>query len=56
MARAVFQGRKTIIGVGGVSSLEDALKMREAGADLVEMYTAFVYKGPKLIREITKTF
>lgn len=56
MARALFQGRKIIIGVGGVSSLDDALKMREAGADLVEIYTAFVYKGPKLIREITKSF
>ena len=55
-ARSVFQGRKIIIGVGGVSSLEDAQKMREAGADLVEVYTAFVYQGPRLIREITKTF
>jgi len=55
-ASAIFKGRKTIIGVGGVSSFEDALKMREAGADLVEVYTAFVYQGPKLIREITKKF
>ncbi|NBT58909.1 dihydroorotate dehydrogenase (quinone), partial [bacterium] len=47
---------KLIIGVGGVSSLDEALQMREAGADLVEIYTAFVYQGPKLVREITKVF
>ncbi|NBX82384.1 hypothetical protein EBQ90_04760 [bacterium] len=46
--------KKNIIGVGGISSLKDALAMREAGADLVEVYTAFVYQGPKMIREISR--
>jgi len=55
-AKGILQGRKLIIGVGGVSSLDEALQMREAGADLVEIYTAFVYQGPKLVREITKVF
>jgi dihydroorotate dehydrogenase len=43
---------KVLIGVGGISSLEDAKKMRAAGADLVEIYTAFIYQGPSLIRAI----
>lgn len=55
-ARDIFRGRKFIVGVGGVSCLDDAQKMREAGADLVEIYTAFIYQGPKLVREITQAF
>lgn len=43
---------KLLIGVGGISSLEDATKMRAAGADLVEIYTAFIYQGPSLIQSI----
>lgn len=35
-----------LIGVGGISSVDDALDMLEAGADLVESLTAFIYKGP----------
>ncbi len=43
-----------IIGVGGIHSAEDALEKIEAGADLVQIYTGFVYKGPKLIKDINK--
>ncbi|NBV50651.1 quinone-dependent dihydroorotate dehydrogenase [bacterium] len=53
-ARRLLGNKKNIIGVGGISSLKDALAMREAGADLVEVYTAFVYQGPKMIREISR--
>lgn len=53
-ARQVLGSKKNIIGVGGVSSLQEAQAMRESGADLVEVYTAFVYQGPKLIREISR--
>jgi dihydroorotate dehydrogenase len=35
-----------VIGVGGVASADDALAMVRAGADLVQMYTGFVYGGP----------
>ena len=35
-----------IIGVGGISSIADAEQMIAAGADLVQVYTAFVYNGP----------
>ena len=43
-----------IIGVGGIHSAEDALEKIEAGADLVQVYTGFVYEGPKLIKRINK--
>ncbi|MFK7782141.1 quinone-dependent dihydroorotate dehydrogenase [Psychroserpens sp.] len=41
-----------IIGVGGIHSAQDALDKIEAGADLVQIYTGFIYEGPKLIRRI----
>ncbi|MBV7267786.1 quinone-dependent dihydroorotate dehydrogenase [Winogradskyella luteola] len=41
-----------IIGVGGIHSAEDALEKLEAGADLVQIYTGFIYEGPKLIKSI----
>lgn len=43
-----------IIGVGGIHSAEDALEKIEAGADLVQVYTGFIYEGPKLIKTISK--
>lgn len=41
-----------IIGVGGIHSAQDALEKLEAGADLVQVYTGFIYEGPKLIKDI----
>lgn len=43
-----------IIGVGGIHSAEDALEKLEAGADLVQLYTGFIYEGPGLIKKINK--
>lgn len=43
-----------IIGVGGIHSAKDALDKIEAGADLVQLYTGFIYEGPNLIRQINK--
>ncbi len=43
-----------IIGVGGIHSAQDALDKIEAGADLVQIYTGFIYEGPGLIKEINK--
>ncbi len=43
-----------IIGVGGISSLEDAREKIRAGATLVQIYTSFIYQGPKLVRELAK--
>jgi dihydroorotate dehydrogenase len=41
-----------IIGVGGIFSAEDALEKLNAGADLVQVYTGFVYEGPGMVRKI----
>ena len=43
-----------IIGVGGIHSAKDALEKLDAGADLVQLYTGFIYEGPKLIKDINK--
>lgn len=43
-----------IIGVGGIHSAEDAIEKLEAGADLVQIYTGFIYEGPSLIKKINK--
>jgi dihydroorotate dehydrogenase len=41
-----------IIGVGGIHSANDALEKLAAGASLVQLYTGFIYEGPKLVRDI----
>ncbi|GAA4977045.1 quinone-dependent dihydroorotate dehydrogenase [Algibacter aquimarinus] len=43
-----------IIGVGGIHSAEDALEKIDAGADLVQVYTGFIYEGPSLVKKINK--
>lgn len=43
-----------IIGVGGVHSEKDALEKLKAGADLVQIYTGFIYEGPSLVKRINK--
>lgn len=40
-----------IIGVGGVLSGADAVAKIKAGADVVQIYTGLIYKGPDLVRE-----
>src|SRR5665647_2089407 len=40
-----------IIGAGGVMSGVDAVSKIRAGADVVQIYTGFIYKGPKLVKE-----
>jgi len=43
-----------IIGVGGIHSADDALEKLQAGASLVQLYTGFIYEGPKLICDINR--
>lgn len=43
-----------IIGVGGIMSAEDAMEKLAAGADLVQLYTGFIYEGPGLVRAINE--
>ena len=45
-------GRLVLVGVGGIDSARTAFEKIAAGADLVQLYTGFVYRGPGLAREI----
>jgi dihydroorotate dehydrogenase len=40
-----------IIGVGGVMSAADARSKLDAGADLVQIYTGLIYRGPELVAQ-----
>jgi dihydroorotate dehydrogenase len=46
------EGKLLLIGVGGISSGEDAVAKIEAGASLLQLYTGLVFEGPKLIGAI----
>ncbi len=50
--RKATQGALPLIGVGGIASAEDAYARIRAGASLVQLYSALVYKGPTLARTI----
>jgi dihydroorotate dehydrogenase len=52
--RSALGAQVPIIGVGGVMSGEDAVAKRQAGADLVQIYTGFIYKGPGLVTQAAK--
>lgn len=41
-----------LIGVGGVQSGDDALRLFKSGANLIQLYTGLIYKGPALLRDI----
>lgn len=43
-----------IIGVGGIHSPQDAKEKLEAGADLIQIFTGFIYEGPNLVKRILK--
>lgn len=47
-----LQGAVPIIGVGGILSGADAVQKIAAGADLVQVYSGLIYKGPKLVHDI----
>ena len=48
---AILDGAIPVIGVGGIGSGRHAVEKIEAGASLVQMYTGFIYRGPRLVRE-----
>jgi dihydroorotate dehydrogenase len=52
--RAALGAGYPIIGVGGVLSGSDARAKRDAGADLVQIYTGLVYRGPALVPEAAR--
>lgn len=52
--RAALGAGYPIIGVGGILSAQDALSKLQAGADVVQIYTGLIYKGPALVDEVAK--
>ncbi len=49
-----LKGEIPIIGVGGIETAEHAKQKVEAGADLVQIYSGFIYRGPAMISAIAK--
>ena len=52
--RRALPNRVAIVGVGGIASARDAREKLDAGADLVQLYTALLYRGPGLAGEIVR--
>jgi len=48
-------GRLPVVGVGGILDADDARRMFDAGASLVQVYTGLVYRGPGLVRRINRS-
>lgn len=48
----IDRARHKVIGVGGISSAEDAYRQIRLGASLVQLYSALVFKGPGIVREV----
>jgi len=49
-----FSGKLPIIGVGGISTGQDAYEKIKAGASLVQLYTAVAYEGPPIVKKIKR--
>lgn len=49
-----LKGRMPLVGVGGISSVDEAYAKIRAGASLVQLYTALIYRGPALVAEIVE--
>jgi dihydroorotate dehydrogenase len=54
LLRSRLGASKVIIGVGGIFNASDAREKLAAGADLVQVYTGFIYEGPGIVRNILK--
>ncbi|HWY36914.1 MAG TPA: quinone-dependent dihydroorotate dehydrogenase, partial [Bacteroidia bacterium] len=54
MLRAQLDKKYFIMGVGGIHSADDAMEKIKAGADVVQLYTGFIYEGPALVKRINK--
>jgi dihydroorotate dehydrogenase len=53
--RTALGSRVPIVAVGGIDSPRDAQDTVDAGADLVQVYTGLIYRGPGLVREMVST-
>ncbi len=52
--RAHLPAQIRLVGVGGIMTADDALDKLAAGADLVQLYTGFIYQGPSLVKNINR--
>jgi len=52
--KGLTKDRFTLVASGGIFSGADARRARDAGADLVQLWTGFVYAGPGLIGEVVE--
>ncbi|MBI3019071.1 MAG: quinone-dependent dihydroorotate dehydrogenase [Deltaproteobacteria bacterium] len=55
MFKSQVSSQMALVGVGGILSVKDAQEKINAGADLIELYTGLIFKGPALIRKIKRT-
>jgi dihydroorotate dehydrogenase len=55
-AKTVLGDHLTLIGAGGIGCGEDAERKRTLGADLVQVYTGFIYRGPPLVAECAQAW
>ncbi|WP_295817146.1 quinone-dependent dihydroorotate dehydrogenase [uncultured Deinococcus sp.] len=53
-AYRITRGRIPVVGVGGIFTAQDAYDKLRAGAHLVEVYSALIYRGPGLVRELNR--
>lgn len=51
-----LDGKMPIIGVGGINSSSNAMDKFAAGSSMVQIYTGFIYQGPKLIKDIVDAY
>ncbi len=49
-----FFGKTILISVGGIDSAHEAYRRIKAGASLVQIYSSFIFKGPKLLKDINE--
>jgi dihydroorotate dehydrogenase len=54
LLRAALGPQFPIIGVGGIMTARDAVSKIEAGADVVQIYTGLIYRGPELVDEVAR--
>jgi dihydroorotate dehydrogenase len=52
--RAALGAGFPIIGVGGILSARDAVSKIRAGADVVQIYTGLIYRGPQLVADAAR--